>query len=189
MENTGRQVRELGGCFTALNRVRGLVASGLLVAVAGCAAPTLPGYIGPQDGLGLIGVSSYAGQERIYQIASINGQETPPANGIGIKVPPGEYAVVYRWGRWGARTLESYAHTYVKVRAGMCYQPWFIERQLPDERVSTGEMICWNRFTANGDGTYSPSRVCEPAFGMRRPVESTLMMNEFPIGHELCEKI
>ncbi len=149
----------------------------------------MPGYQTSPGGLGLIGVSSYAGQERIFRIESINGQETPNAMGIGIKVPPGEYSVVYRWGKWGAKSLDSYAYTFVKVKAGMCYQPWFIERQLPDERVSTGDMVCWNRFTANGDGTYTPSRVCEPVMGIRRPIESRLIMNEFPQGHELCKKL
>ena len=155
-------------------------------ALVACAIPTLPGYAGSNEGLGMIGASSWIGQNRIYMIQTINGQDIPPPGGAGIKVPPGEYRIQYKWGYWN-RPHHAYENTAVKVEAGKCYQPWFVERRLPAERYSEGTMLCWDRFTANGDGTYSPKKVCEPLTSIRYPVETTLAMNEYPKGHELCK--
>ena len=154
--------------------------------VASCATPTLPGYSGPSDGLGMIGSNAYVGQQRIYRIETINGFDPPAPGGVRIKVPPGEYRVHYKWGYWG-KAMNYDAHTVVKVEAGKCYQPWFVERRLPAERYSEGTMLCWDRFNSNVDGTYSPQRVCEPLTSVRYPVQESLVMNEYPKEHELCK--
>lgn len=165
-----------------------LVALTILM-VSACTAPVYPEYSGPESSLGLIGVSSYAGQQRIFKIESINGKQMPNAKGRGVRVPQGDYWVSYRWGHWGARTYDAHSLTFIKVKAGKCYQPWFEERRRPAEKYLTGNMICWDQYSANGDGTYRSNRMCEPMTEMRYPVDSNLVMQEFPKGHDLCKDL
>ena len=132
-----------------------------------------PGYENQNIKFGLIGSSSYIGQQHIYSIQAINGlspRQGLPHSPLGIMVPPGRYTVIYKWGYWGDIKNKKNSVT-VDVEAGFCYQPWVIETV---SKKRDG-MIC-------PGGTENLSlehkeKICRPAFVKIR--KTSLVMKSF----------
>lgn len=159
--------------------------------IAGCAifGPAVwPGAQG--QNVGLIGANTFIGQKLIYGIKSVNGKSAY-ALGIqdfsGILVPPGRYVVQYEWGHWYGLMNHTFTTT-VHVDAGKCYQPWRLSDKARTMTETIG-MRCFNRYIPNGDGTYTPKRVCKPV--KRTYVVSTprFTMKEYPGDNPLCEAL
>ncbi|WKE65316.1 hypothetical protein PVT67_16875 [Gallaecimonas kandeliae] len=163
---------------------RSIIVVSVALTVSSCAflsskPPVLPGYENKKIEFGLVGQSAYAGQKRIYFIQSINGLDWEhglPTSGSGIRVPPGKYTILYKWGYWN-QAADKFASVTFEAKPGVCYQPWF-ESSVVSEKVG---MNCKDDYKSIGNGKYKlDGKICEPQYVSKN--KHGLVMKEFLPG-------